>query len=219
MVKPLSKRRQRGAILSLRGVARWQTAIADAEQSTNNGQRFPLEDLADRIRIFPKTVRKVLKCQTCVDRSTLDLCFSAFQLQLASPDLDYPESPVTLAIKASPPPQLSDLPRCDWGEAPDHEPFYGREQELTQLSQWIQHDHCRTVTLLGLVGVGKTCLASRLAHQLAPNFSTVIWRSLRHLSILMAELMVFLSHHQPLEPTLSNLINELRRQRCLIVIR
>jgi hypothetical protein len=47
----------------------------------------------------------------------------------------------------------------DWGEAPDISAFYGRMEELTQLEQWMVHDRCRLVALLGMGGIGKTALS------------------------------------------------------------
>src|SRR5262249_16935986 len=69
--------------------------------------------------------------------------------------------------------------RQDWGEAPEHGALYGRSAELQLLSDWVVDEHCRLIVLLGMGGMGKTALATRLAADLAPSFDAVYWRSLR----------------------------------------
>src|SRR5438876_9273920 len=68
----------------------------------------------------------------------------------------------------------------DWGEAPHIEGFYGREKELTQLKHWMLNDRCRMIAILGLGGVGKTTLATRVAMQVSDMFDYIFWRSLQH---------------------------------------
>ncbi len=92
--------------------------------------------------------------------------------------------------------------RQDWGEAPDVSIFYGRQAELGQLKRWVAADHCRLVGLMGLGGMGKTTLVTKLARTLATlahippgsgpeqssvhwgepegSFDTIIWRSLQN---------------------------------------
>lgn len=67
--------------------------------------------------------------------------------------------------------------QVDWGDAPDIDQFYGREQELQQLQTWILTDAAKVVNINGLGGNGKTALVLALAEQLQPKFTGVIWRS------------------------------------------
>ena len=68
--------------------------------------------------------------------------------------------------------------RQSWGEAPDVDAFLGRASERESMRQWILDERCRLVAVLGLGGMGKSMLASRVAHDLAPHVDCLIWRSL-----------------------------------------
>ena len=69
--------------------------------------------------------------------------------------------------------------RASWGQAPDVVGFVGRAAERERLTRWVLNEQCRVVAVLGLGGIGKSLLATRLAHDLAPAFEYVFWRSLR----------------------------------------
>src|SRR5258706_9905921 len=72
------------------------------------------------------------------------------------------------------------LQRADWGEAIDVATFYGREQELLTLQQWVDRERSRVVILLGMGGIGKTTLSIRFAQEMMPHSGFVLWRSLRN---------------------------------------
>ncbi len=118
-------------------------------------------------------------------------------------------------------------PRVDWGEALAVPSFYGREREMAQLTEWVVQERCRVVSVLGLGGIGKSALAVRLMHQLAPHFEVVLWRSLRDApsceALLDDCLQVFAS--QPprevptsLERRLGLFLEYLREERALLVL-
>src|SRR5579884_1200810 len=115
----------------------------------------------------------------------------------------------------------------DWGEAPDVHSFYGREQELTSLEQWITHDRCKVVSILGLGGVGKTSLANHLARQFKQHFDFVFWRSLQSLPSLesiLRKCILFVSGQKVItvpdnkDEQISLLLHYLREHRCLLIL-
>lgn len=148
---------------------------------------------------------------------------------------------VTGKGQAPPPPVVSPPPqtapptithttpqrRQDWGEAPDIPAFYGRDEEMATLKQWILKDGCRLVALLGLMGTGKTTLSVQLAKQAADRFDFVIWRSLRHSpsleDFITGLLGVFLPANkgeiqESLDRKITRVFEYLRKYRCLLVI-
>jgi len=117
--------------------------------------------------------------------------------------------------------------RQDWGEAPDVSIFYGRHKELAQLEQWLIVDHCRMIGLLGLGGMGKTTLATKLADQFRDQFDVIIWRSLRNapsIDDLLDECLQVLSKSvsaeksDTVEQKISRLIDAFRERRCLLIL-
>lgn len=118
-------------------------------------------------------------------------------------------------------------PREDWSEAPRVRNFYGREQELAQLEQWIVHEQCSVVAVLGIGGIGKTTLAAYGAQEVKSKFDYVFWRSLYNappLSSLLKQCIQFVSDQQRIDlperidEQISVLISYLQQQRCLLVL-
>lgn len=206
--------RRRGYILSAQGQRKLNTVRTQAEQQDNFGNRFTYEQLCDRTSLSLNTIIKILKAEVPVDRHSIDTLFHSFGLVLERPDYIQPDLPNST-------PEIVSVAQIDWGEAPDVSLFYGGTQELEQLTQWISTDRCKLVALLGLVGIGKTALVTKLAQKLASAFEFIIWRSLRNaptLETLLTDLVPFLSNQQDTDPTLTNLLYCLRQSRCLIIL-
>jgi WD40 repeat protein len=119
------------------------------------------------------------------------------------------------------------LRRTDWGEAPEVSIFYGRQAELTRLKEWLVVDRCRLVGVLGLGGMGKTALATKLAEQIKDEFDYTIWRSLSNappLNEILSEWIHFLSNQRDtelpdrVERGISRLMDYLQEQRCLLIL-
>ncbi len=69
----------------------------------------------------------------------------------------------------------------DWDGAPDVRIFHGRQQELVQLKQLISDNgECQVVAIVGIGGIGKTALATKLALQIKDQFEYIYWRSLQN---------------------------------------
>ena len=123
---------------------------------------------------------------------------------------------------------LKPLQRKIWSDdAPELSVFYGYADELKTLEQSILKDRSRLVALGGMVGVGKTALAVKLARQIQDSFEFVIWRSLRGsppLQNILADLLE--SFSDCTETTLpdtsvsdiSRLMECLRSHRCLVIL-
>ncbi|MEC4811681.1 MAG: NB-ARC domain-containing protein [Scytonema sp. PMC 1069.18] len=212
-MKSTKQKRKRGLILTPEGLQRLQAAKLASELDENYGNRYTLEDLADRIGINTATISKVLSRGEGVDRKTLELFFQAFNIEL---DRDcYTNS--------------DQSQHQDWGEAICTSVFYGRTEELATLEQWLVGERCRLVALLGMGGIGKSALSVKLGEQIKENFEYIIWRSLREAppaKAILGNLIQFLSDQQETEATLpenvgervSRLIDYLRLHRCLLIL-
>ncbi|MFN8467818.1 MAG: NB-ARC domain-containing protein [Caldilineaceae bacterium] len=130
--------------------------------------------------------------------------------------------PGTLA----PPGQPAQPYHADWGLAQDVPALYGRADELALLTDWVMVEQCRVVTLTGMGGAGKTSLAVTIARQVAPQFSTTVFRSLGEaptLPELIDQLIRSVGGQQialPPQPAdkLALLIDLLRQTRCLLIL-
>jgi hypothetical protein len=114
----------------------------------------------------------------------------------------------------------------DWGEAIDVSQFCGRQGQLDRLKRWVLQDDCRLVAITGMGGMGKTVLATQLAHQLEQTheFDFVIWRSLQQAPPLVDFLDDLLQTIVPeqmlplrLDVMMRHLLEQLRNNRCLII--
>jgi hypothetical protein len=109
----------------------------------------------------------------------------------------------------------------DWGEAPNIQAFYGRNEELAKLEQWISGDRCHLLAICGMGGIGKTALAVKLVERVQDQFDYLIWRSLRGAqptAQLLADLLQFLHTDPQTGCTISDVIEILRQKRCLVVL-
>ncbi len=227
----VSKERRRGVILTNQALEKLKKAKSESEISENNGLNYTLEALSDRTGLDSHTLIKVFTCETRVDRRTLSRCFQAFNLSLKPNDYYQPAFMVEkfqeqeAASKQNN--QETKQNRQDWNEAPDTSIFFGRAAELATLKQWIQLDRCRLVLLLGMGGIGKTWLGTKLAKLIKDEFDLVIWRSLRNAPLIkdiLADLIQFLSKEkatdlpETIDRRISLLISYLQASRCLLIL-
>jgi ABC-type dipeptide/oligopeptide/nickel transport system ATPase subunit len=225
--------RRRGVILTSTGYQKLQAAKRECEEQTNFGDRYTIEELSKQMGLAVNTIGKILDRQIPVDKQTLERCFANFHLVLERSDYHHPDG-MSIAVLTEnsslpvPPIGCAKEAAVDWGEAPDVAIFYGRERELERLAQWVNIDRTRLVAILGMGGIGKTSLVTKLALQLQPKFEVVVWRSLRNaplLENLLPELIYIFSQQTEMVPPttstcaqISRLLDYFRQSRCLLVL-
>ncbi|MBW4562919.1 MAG: pentapeptide repeat-containing protein [Mojavia pulchra JT2-VF2] len=204
-------RRNRGVVLTPKGLEKLQQAKHKSEMEENFGNRYTLEEMSAKSGLYTGTISKVLNCEEGVDKRTFEELFKAFNIKLDKSDY------------------LRSNTRIDWGEAIFPSVFYGRTEELATLEQWVLNERCRLIALLGIGGIGKTALSVKLAQQIQENFEYVIWRSLREApppQAILTSLIQFLSDEQVSQTNIpqtvgdgvSQLIDYLRSSRCLLIL-
>jgi len=223
--------RYRGFLLTTVGWQKLQNRIQQLEAKTK--VKHSPRRIAEQAQLIapdglhPGTVRKILRCQEGVDKSSMDLIFKVLELSLEESDYAHAGLCQEAIPSEQTTPKRTTHTRQDWGEAVDVSIFYGRSEELSTLEQWILKERCRLVTLLGMGGMGKTALSVKLAEQIQDEFEYLIWKSLRNapsMQQLLAELIQFVSNQQEtnlaetINHQVSRLIHYLRGHRCLLVL-
>jgi WD40 repeat protein/transcriptional regulator with XRE-family HTH domain len=210
-------------------------------------QAFPAENAAEAVRgLWKAAHQKVLLDERWLS-SLLSRQFPP-HLRLVSKAVENNTASASAGGQAqgtapavTPPEPTAPEPRVDWGEALAVSTFYGREEELAQLTQWIVQERCRVVGVLGMGGIGKSALSVSIMYQLAVGpggdaagvgqdscpFEVIIFRSLRDApscETLLDECLQVLSP-QPLsvlpatlEQRISLMLSLLRTHRALVVL-
>jgi WD40 repeat protein len=110
----------------------------------------------------------------------------------------------------------------DWEDAPEVSEFYGRESELSDMTDWIKKT--KVIMILGMGGMGKTTLALKLAYVNKSKFRYVIWRSLfSGLSVfkLVPDLIRIISKErisESFEEQMLQLLRLMKSHPCLIIL-
>ncbi|MGB7710097.1 MAG: NACHT domain-containing protein [Microcoleus sp.] len=228
-------------ILTQQGFEKLQTAISQTDNWNPYTKSCPLEALREYTGLSTHTLSKVHARKAGVDLRTLVRYFSAFDLTLEpsdylSPIRDGETTEPSLAAPSDGAQVTESLPPkngVSWGLAPDVSVFHGRTAELATLQQWVLEQRCRSIALLGMGGIGKTWLATKLAEQVQHEFQSVVWRSLRpiarsHSPMPFSDFLDDLIRHlappsnptipEPIGAKMLQLMDTLRQIPCLLVL-
>jgi hypothetical protein len=216
MTEPEPKRK-RGVILTKKGLKKLLDVLNKEFPDGYTYEAVAKKTEFDTKSRCGETVGHILKQEPPVDKKSIKILFQAFGLELENDDYKHPDS------------RRYPKPKIDWGIAPDVSIFYGREEDLAKLEQWIVRECCRLVVLSGMPGIGKTTLAVKLAEQIQEEFEYIIWRSLKAVppaKDILADLIQFLCSQQENEADfldteadrISLLIDYLQQHRCLLVL-
>lgn len=163
--KAQSKRR-RGVVLSANGWQRLNQAIHRVEGTENAGRRFSVEALSDRTKISTSTLSRLWSARSGVDRRTLLLLFSAFQLELQETDVQPAnEDGEEDGAPFSPPrsPEVTQIPYPSGAVPLESHRYLQRSGVDDRAFAEIVQPGC-VIRIKAPSGFGKTSLLLRLLH-------------------------------------------------------
>jgi hypothetical protein len=106
--------------------------------------------------------------------------------------------------------------------APKITHFYDRTPQLQTLSHWITTQNPRLISVLGLSGIGKTTLVKQFVDSNLQQFDLIIWKSIKlspSLDNIITDIFTLINYEPiPTDNKLTQLLNLLRQQRCLIIL-
>ncbi|OCR01118.1 hypothetical protein BCD67_17260 [Oscillatoriales cyanobacterium USR001] len=124
----------------------------------------------------------------------------------------------------SPPTQKISSPKLHLNNAPKFPYFYGRNNELSTLTDWLINQQIRLITIFGISGIGKTAIALHLINQIPQHFDYIIYRSLYFSPSLTTTLTNLLQIFSPpeipndIESQINLFIDYLTQYQCLIIL-
>jgi hypothetical protein len=157
------KRRRRGVILTVQGLEKLQKAKSEAEFQENNGNRYTLEALSERTGLAVDTLMKVFAVEAGVDKQTLKICFSAFNLILKYSDYYQPE---TKSSSSSQTPLTSE-PELPEGQVPLDSVFYVERSPIESVCYKAVLQPGALIRIKAPRRMGKTSLMTRILHYAA----------------------------------------------------
>jgi len=102
--------------------------------------------------------------------------------------------------------------------------FYGRTNELSTLSKWIENPNTRLISILGISGIGKSTLVKHFLDTHTIPFDAIIWKNLKlssSLNSILTEILTELNVNSQ-DINTSNLLNQclqlFHQKRCLIIL-
>ncbi|MEL6989588.1 MAG: NB-ARC domain-containing protein, partial [Bacteroidota bacterium] len=225
--------RRRGIQLNSKGKERLGEGREKVEYEENRGLPFTYEEIKNRIEyqegkptgetLSTKKIGQIFNHGYGDPRSIKPL-FKTFGLNLESDDWEYLPKPILQPFGE---PSIWNETKKDYIKPPDVPVFYGRQQELSLLGNWIVNEQCRLITIYGYGGTGKTALAIKLAENVHSQFKYRVWYSIREkpkVEEVLAAIIETLSNEKdkdipkPLDRLISRFIYYLNQTRCLLVI-
>jgi ABC-type dipeptide/oligopeptide/nickel transport system ATPase subunit len=109
-------------------------------------------------------------------------------------------------------------------QAPKITHFWGRKNELSTLSQWIEKPNTRLISVLGISGIGKSALVRYFIDIHTISFDAVIWKNIKlykSLNSILTEIITELNTNNQ-DINTNGLLNQclqlFNQKRCLIII-
>ncbi len=110
-------------------------------------------------------------------------------------------------------------PYCNLKQAPKIAHCYGRENELSTLSQWLENPNTNLISILGIAGIGKSTLVRYFLDLNTQPFDVIIWKNLKlsqSFNFNITEILTDI-HTNNTENIFNEFINLLNKKQCLII--
>ena len=102
--------------------------------------------------------------------------------------------------------------------------FYGRTNELSTLSKWLENPNTRLISILGISGIGKSTFVKHFLDTHTIPFDAIIWKNIKlsnSLNSILTEIITELNVNSQ-DINTNNLLNQslelFNQKRCLIIL-